>query len=602
MNSRPVRNSSILLVSGLALLASCAARAEIDYNVAVQPDQQRIVVDIAVPVVNGPVSVQIPNWMPGAYVYGNFYENVHDVTAKDGQGNTLTVTHPDNNTWTVASATNGPVHFSYWVPTNNRRFGGRNNDNSFVQISGAPTYMYVVDRKTEPCKVTFQVPQGWPVYLGLDAVSGQANTYSAPSYDVLADNPVSTGDLIVDQYTLRGKPHYVVLEGEPKTKVDRARLLHDTRFVSAAETDFFGGAPYHKYVWHFSVYDAPDGAGGLEHLASTQITLSSGEGPRAQSVLAHEFFHLWNVKRTRSKPLGPFNYLELPKTGALWWLEGVTDYYATLLPYRYGLWQRKGFYDGIIRNMNAVRSNPARLEVSPYDASYRVAEANNGRGNSNGYKISYYNLGWLCGMLLDTEIRAQTGNRHSLDDVTRALYQLCKDNKPGFEEDEIRKQCIRFGGPALGPFYDRVVMKPGELPIEEELAKAGLKIQESDQHYASVGFRPQPGFGGGAITVRDVTGPAVGKLEDGDTLVAINGQAIPEGRTAMAVLTKQIEGAQVGTPFMVKIKRGDAVSEVQIDPVDATRKVRNVVEDPLATPQQIALREGWLFNKKASVQ
>jgi predicted metalloprotease with PDZ domain len=120
-----------------------------------------------------------------------------------------------------------------------------------------------------------------------------------------------------------------------------------------------------------------------------------------------------------------------------------------------------------------VRSNPARLTVSPYQASFQVAAANNGRGNSNGFQISYYNLGWLAGMCLDIEIRQQSGGKHSLDDVAHALYDLCKDNKPGFEEDEIRKQCIRFGGPSLGAFYDKVVMSPGELPIEEQLAKVG---------------------------------------------------------------------------------------------------------------------------------
>jgi len=601
MNPRSLRLG--LLVAPFLFAASAAARAEISYLVSVQPDAQKLGVEMIVPAHAGPVSVQIPNWAPGAYVYGNFYENVHDVSASDAHGAPLQVSHPDNNTWSVNALGNGPVHFTYWVPSNNRRFGGGNSDASFTQISGPPTYMYVVNRKTEPCRVTFRTPGNARVYIGLDEARGQANTYMAPNYDTLADNPASTGNVIVDTYTLRGKTHFIVLEGAAKSKVDRQRLMHDCRFVSAAETDLLGNIPYNKYVWHFSVFDAPDGAGGLEHLSSTQITLSSGEGPRAQSVLAHEFFHLWNVKRSRPRPLGPFNYLELPKTGLLWWYEGVTDYYASLVPYRYGLWNRAQFYDQIIRNMNAVRSNPARLEISPYDASYRVAEANNGRGNSNGLRISYYNLGWLCGMLLDNEIRYQTKDRHSLDDVLRALYQECKDGRPGVAEDEIRKQCIRFGGPALGPFYDRVVMKPGELPIEEELAKVGLAIQESDEHYASVGFRAQGNFGGGGMTVRDVAGPAFGKLDEGDVIVSINGQTLDgDPRSAARVVNAQIEGAKVGTPLSLIVKRDNSNVDVTIDPVDATRKVRTVIEQTNATPAQIALRDSWLMTKKPAVE
>lgn len=594
-----------LRLSPLAVASLAAtAHAEIDYHVSVEPDQGRIEVSIAVPAGPGPVSVQIPNWMPGSYAYGNFYENIHDVAASQGKNKPLAIVHPDKNTWTTTPDRKGTVTFTYWLPTGGQRRFAQANDSSFVQVSGAATYMYVVDRKTESCKVTFDVPKGWPILVGLDAYHGALDTFTAPSYDVLADNPVSTGDVIVEQYNLRGKDHFIVLEGAAKKDIDRTRLVKDCRFVSAAETDFFGGAPYHKYVWHFIVYPSLDGGGGLEHLSSTQISLSSGEGPRAQSVLAHEFFHLWNVKRARAKVLGPFDYLTLPKTGNLWWLEGVTDYYANLLPYRYGEWDRQMFLDAIVRNLNAIKTNPARLEVSPYEASYRVDEANGGRGNSNGYRISYYNLGWLCGLCLDIEIRAQTNSKYSLDDVARALYDLCKDNKPGFEEDEIRKQCVRFGGPALGPFFDKVVMSPGELPISEQLAKAGLVMDEHDESFVDTGFTAVPGFDGQSARITAVSAPGEGKLQPGDVITAIDG--LPVGSTP-ALIAKHLQEvsarAQPGTSITLDFTRGGGQSmHAAVDPVQGTRRVRKVVEDGSASAAAIALRESWLKTKTPAVQ
>ncbi len=608
MRSRCPSFKSSACLAALAAVAVC--QAEINYHVTVNPDNKQIAVEITVPAPAGPVSVQIPNWMPGAYSYGNFYENVHDVAATDSKGATLAVTHPDNNTWTTQATGDGAVKFTYWVPIGGQRRFAQGQDAGFVQISGPATYMYVVGRKPEGCQVKFDVPSSWPIAVGLDSKGGP-NSFTAPSYDVLADNPVSTGsDILIDQYKLRGKDHYIVLEGAAKSQVDRPHLIKCCRFVSAAETDFFGGAPYHKYVWHFIVNPAADGAGGLEHLSSTQISLAAGVGPRAQSVLSHEFFHLWNVKRTRAKVLGPFDYLMLPRTGNLWWLEGVTDYYATLLPYRYGEWERPEFYDGLIRNMNAIRNNPARLEVSPYQASYKVADAAGGRGNSNGFNISYYNLGWLCGMCLDTEIRAQTNGKHSLDDVTRALYQMCKDNKPGFEEDEIRKQCIKFGGPSLGDFYDKVVMNPGELPIEAQLAKMGCKIEEKDQSYTDIGFGLGFGRGGGGGAgargprVGNVHGPATGQLEAGDVIVAINGETLPNDNPARAAAAiRDLETkATVGTPISLDITRDGQAKKVEVTPVSATRKVRSIVEDPSTSPAAIALREGWLMRKTPSEQ
>ncbi|HEY3780095.1 MAG TPA: hypothetical protein VGL56_03350 [Fimbriimonadaceae bacterium] len=595
-----------LLVPAIVAGVAGLAQAEIDYKVTVDPQNHQLQIHMLIPAEKGPVSVQMPSWMPGAYTYGNFYENVHDVIAKDVDGSATDVGHPDKNTWRVTATGKGVIDLSYTVPSNGRRFGGGAPDSGYLQISGPTAYMYVVGRKNEKCKITFEVPDKWPVVLGLDEdKGGQPNTYVAPSYDVLADAPVSTGsDIIVDKYTLRGKDHYVVLEGAAKNQVDKARLMKDCRFVSAAETDFWGSVPYHKYVWHFIVFPGADGAGGLEHLSSTQISLSSGEGPRAQSVLSHEYFHLWNVKRIRAKVLGPFDYLTLPKTGALWWLEGVTDYYAGLIPYRYGEWKRDQFFDDVTRNVTAVRSNPARLTVSPYQASYRVGDANNGRGNSNGYEISYYNLGWLAGMCLDIEIRQQTNGKHSLDDVARALYDLCKDNKPGFEEDEIRKQCIRFGGPSLGPFYDKVVMSPGELPVEEQLAKAGLKMDEHDEPMVDVGFAAAPSRQGGGVRFARIHGPADGKIMTGDVLVAMNGKSLQgmDPRGVASVIAPVIQGAAVGTPITLTVSRGGQNVDVTIDPVMSSRKVKTISDDPAATPAQIALRDGWLYTKLPSVQ
>jgi len=587
-------------IAGLAfggLIASVSAPAEIDYKVRVDADNGLLSVSMEIPAKRGPVSVQMPSWMPGSYVYGDFYQNVKDVSAVDAAGMALAVTHPDKNTWTVDATGKGPVQINYTVPARGlRRFA--DSDTSYLQISGAATYMYVVGQKKENCKVSFDVPKGWPVMLSLDPAR-EPNTFVAPSYDVLADAPVSTGSgLIILQYRLHGREHYIVLEGAARNNVDQDKILKDCQFVSEAEADFWGSAPYHRYIWHFIAFNAPDGGGGLEHLGSTQISLSTGLGPGIESVLSHEFFHLWNVKRSRPKVLGPFDYLTLPKTGLLWWYEGVTDYYACLLPYRYGEWKDEQFFKNLTRNLDAVRNNPARLEISPYQASYRVAEANEGRGNSNGYKISYYNLGWLCGLCLDIEIRSRTKNKHSLDDVAHALYDMCKDNKPGVAEDEIRKLCVRFGGPELGPFYDKVVMNPGELPINEELAKVGLRVDEWPESFADIGFSAFPSRDHPGMRVGLIHGPGDGVLESGDVLTSINGKSLTgDMRSSGMAFIGERDSAKVGTPLTLEVLRGDKTLSLSVTPVQGSRNVRRVVEDTAASPAALALRSEWLFVK-----
>jgi predicted metalloprotease with PDZ domain len=382
--------------------------------------------------------------------------------------------------------------------------------------------------------------------------------------------------------------------------IDKVKLHRITKFIADMETNFWGGAPYDHYVWHFVAFKRPDGGWGLEHLASTQIVLATGFGPGTDGVLSHEFFHAWNVKRIRSQPLGPFNYQELPQTGALWWLEGVTDYYAHTLLRRYGWTDDPRFYHVIATQVSAVRGNDQRFKISPYDSSFKVRDANNGRGNSNGLGVSYYNTGWLVGLCLDMAIREKTSNKKSLDDVAHNLFKKYGHDQPGFPEDGIRTELVNVGGPSLGDMYDQIVMKPGELPVEDALAKVGLTLNQTDEQYAKLGFRTRPNQEANGLDVLEPD--ASTGLKEGDLVVGINGQMFA-GKTMMQVFTTMlgaVNSPEVGKVIHLSIKRVGSADPVAVDvtPAAATRKVWVVAESPNATTSQMALRKSWLSPPK----
>jgi len=552
---------------------------------------------MVIPKPQGEILLQMPNWAPGSYVLANYAGNVKDLKATDEWGTALPVTSVDASTWKVG-ATNRSIIVGYSVPTTV-------GPDSVVHFSGASTYLYVVGRKAEACRLTLDRPSGWRIAVGLDPVRGTTNAFRAKDYDVLADNPVTIGDFLEDTYTVRGRPHILAIRGAARNKLNLVRTVQACRFISEMQTDFFGGAPYNRYVWHFSVFDRPDGAGGLEHLSSTQISLASGVGPRAVGVLSHEFFHLWNVKRIRSKPLGPFDYTQLPQTGALWWLEGVTDYYAHSLLRRYGWDEDQAYFANFLENLTSVRRRPARLEISPYDASLRVREANNGRGNSNGYLVSYYDTGWVLGFLLDSEILYRSKGKHSLDDVTLALWKLTKDDRHGFEEDEIRKQCVRFGGPELGEFYDRVVMKPGELPVEEQLAKLGLHIVREGQFVADLGFTGAASADARGHRVRSVTANGLGpQVKVDDVVKEINGTSLDLGSAGemTAAFTRALRQLQPRQTISLRIARqvDGAPQDVTVSGAvgEGTREVQRIAELTNASPEAQRLRQLWLARKR----
>jgi predicted metalloprotease with PDZ domain len=454
-------------------------------------------------------------------------------------------------------------------------------------MTGPHNYVYVVGRIKEQCNLKVALPDNWRIAVGLDEKNGG---WTAPDYDVLADNPITMGDFLMDTYVVKNIPHYIVLYGTGREFVDRPRLAKYCEDITRAESHFFGGdIPYKKYVWHFNVNTGMDGAGGLEHLSSTSISLAAGVGPRAVSVLSHEFFHLWNVKRIRSVPLGPFNYQELPKTGTLWWLEGVTDYYASLLLHRYGILPEKYIYEDIVSNFRGYDSHPQRNNINPHEASMRVGETNNGRGNSNGYLMSYYTMGWVAGLCLDIELRRLTNNRHTLDDVMLSLYQTSGLPKPGFEEGEIRNQFVRLGGVAMGTYYDRIVPENGGIDVREALAKIGPQIEQLDERYKDVGFE----FTGsdGAIQIRR----DAGELKRGDRIKRIGSVYLGDLNPVQAAkqAREALDAAPAGVPIALDYA-GDEEATVMVTPQLRVRTATKVTKVAGPTTEQVMLREALL--------
>ena len=581
-----------LLASVALLLFVAASQAEIRYTVTPMPEQGKLDVRMSFEAKVGPIELQMPNWSPGAYVFSAPGKNVTDFGIVGQRGTAFEIQHPADNSWKT-DAVGGTMTVEYTVPAL--------VDNGAMHFSGPSTYLYIVGRKEESCRLTVNVPPDWKIAVGLDGAGNDGKDFKARTYDVLADNPVTMGDFIEYTYTSFGRPVTIALRGQYRSNVDKDRIISVCKGITDAEGDFFGGAPFSKYVWHFAVTPASDGGGGLEHLSSTQISLARGVGPRSVRVCAHEFFHVWNVKRIRAKVLGPFDYTQLPKTGALYWLEGVTDYYASLLTFRYGLLDEEAFKGDLVNNLTAVRANEARLRVSPYDSSLRVSDTNNGLGNSNGYEISYYNLGWLVGLCLDIEIRSRTGGKKSLDDVERALWRQCKDDKPGFEEGDIRKHVVEVGGEAMGPVFDSLVMKPGEMPLETELAKVGFQLTHEDVPLVDVGFDMSPAFRSTDVRVVRVreSAKAAGLRAD-DVIVSINGTLVT-GDTGLAAMTKAnqvVATLKAGQSATVRVRRGGQEQNLIVTPVMSKRTTWHLTDVANGDRDMLSLRNGWYYAGK----
>lgn len=461
-----------LAVIALAFTAQMAFSA--DYTFTPGTDSGRVVIKLKKK--EQAKEFRMPAWLPGDYQifdYGKVIENVvfslKDQTVPSEQ------VDGQPNLWKIPK---GADMVSYTVKPSRGNFSPNLQiRGDLVFINGGGVFGYFAEHQAEAHNLKLELTPGQE---GYSALAGRQDKFTAPDYDVLIDSPIVMGpsrSIRVAEKMVHGKAHRVLVFGD-NANADVDGLLKVGS--SAAEQAFllFGELPYERYTFFF---DIGGPGGGLEHMDATRIGLgrnSSAAG--AVGIIFHEYFHAFNVKRIRSKPLGPFDYTKPAVTGALWWLEGVTDYYADVLATRAGYQQPLEGFNGVFRSaMNA--SSGKYLEVSADAASKRVWET---RGSFGFGGVSYYARGHALGFYLDMAIRTSTNNAKSLDDVMRRLYRECKDG-PGFGEERLRQLVVSVGGESLGPVYDRAVKEATALDFTPFFTHFG--VQMSDNAITSIG-------------------------------------------------------------------------------------------------------------------
>ena len=475
-----VRKPLLLAALALSSLAQAA-----DYTVQPLPEshQAKVTVSVAAP----SKEFHMPAWAPGDYQifdYGNqvtllhFYKSGLEVTATKGT---------DPNLWTIEQ---GADTVEYLVAESRANFGPNLRVNEDEMFVNGPGVLGWFDGHTkEEQRLRLSQPTGCQIAVALpkatDALHLQDSAlYLAKDYDHLIDSPfVVSKNLRVKDFLAEGQIHHVAAYNQ-SLNVDLDAYAQVAAKVVEQAKALFGELPYKEY-WFLLDFGGP--GGGLEHRDCAKIGLRpTATAQQSVGILFHEYFHCYNVKRIRAKPLGPFDYTKPAVTGALWWLEGVTDYYADVLAERAGIDSREEFLQQMSGSFNSIARNASSLRVSADECSRRVWET---RGSNGFGGMSYYTKGKVVGFALDLAIRAQSKNAHSLDDVIRDLYQECK-GPSGFEESRIRELCVKYGGSSLGGFYDACVMQPGRIAIEPVLAANGFMNAATSPNLLAVADDP----------------------------------------------------------------------------------------------------------------
>jgi predicted metalloprotease with PDZ domain len=540
-----------------------------------------------IPDVSGEVSVQMPAWN-ALYQIRDFSAHLRDVEAFAG-ANPAELEKLDKQTWRITGSGTITVRYStYWDEPG--PFATQlNSEHAF--INPGMILMYVPTRRGEQVKLDLnEIPDAWSVAAALaDESTDGPNMieFRAPSYDATADAPVEAGKF--ERFDLPGMnpPVSVVVHGD---KWHKKEMEEELRRICAYELRLMEGAPYEHYTFILHLGEAAAGAGGgMEHANSTAISLRSEE--QLPNTAAHEFFHLWNVKRIRPATLDPVDYTKEQYTRALWFAEGVTSAYAAYTLVRSQLWSKDQFYFDLSQQISELEGRPANRWQSAEESSLDAWLEKYPLYNRPQGSVSYYAKGQVLGVLLDILIRDRTNNEKSLDDVLRAMNnEFAKQNKLYRDSLDIRLTAERVAGGSFEDFFSKYVSHAEPLPYSQVLPLTGLDLRTAQRK------RPVLGF----VVERDATGEVIASnvdpestaaqagLRSGDVILSWNGAEPPRNAD------RWVYSQKAGAPVRLRIRRDDHEMSIDFRIGEVTESFYQVVEDPRADAKAKRIREGIL--------
>jgi len=548
-----------------------------------QPGSHLVRVTMTIPDAAAGTAIQFPAWN-ALYQIRDFVRGVQEIEAQcDGQP--LGLIRVDLHTWRTGEGACKHLEVRYAVYANEESVFASvlSEEHSFLNF--ATLLFYLPQERDRAVRVRFTLPRKWKLATLLE--EGPApGEFSASNYDHLADSPVEAGEFQEYTYQQGGATYRVVVHADP-ADYSAARLLTSLQRITATETALMRDVPFSRYTFilHFP---RQGGGGGMEHLNGTAVSISATElrdnWAALEATLAHEFFHLWNVKRIRPQSLEPVDYIHGNDTADLWFSEGVTSTYAELCLLRAGLISREAFYERLAGEIQRLQERPARLYLSAQEAGREAWLEKYPDYLRPQRSISYYNKGELLGFMLDLAIRHASDNAHSLDDVMRRLNDDAQGGRL-FTADRLQT-IISTVAPAfsnLSQFFTDYVAGTRELDYDTYLGFAGLRLVRTSTRKPALGFVAVRGFDGPTYveSVEPGSPAEKGGVQRGDILLGVS------PRELLARL-------KPGQKIQLRVRRESHELRIEFVPEIRSQTTYRVEEMKQATAEQLRLRQGWL--------
>jgi predicted metalloprotease with PDZ domain len=595
---KPATRARFVFLAGLIALLAIEAKAQV--SLSSRPVPVRYVISLAgapqhlvrvkLFLASGAPEhdLQLPVWN-ALYQIRDFAQYVNWVHARDSGGYALAVGKVDKSRWHV-DGVRGGAEIEYEISADRSGpFGAQLNEHhAFFNL--AEILMYPVDARDSPMQVRFtDIPSGWRIATALAASSEQ---FSAENYDRLVDSPVEISAFQEADFD-EGGGHYRVVVDADTTVYDMQATVSTLRSLVAAATSWMKDRPYPTYLF---VYHFPRGSsgGGMEHANSTAIDISAErlvESPSSLGDLsAHEFFHLWNVKRIRPQSLEPVDYTKENYTRALWFSEGVTTTAGNIIRMRAGRLDEGRDLKGLAAEIGELENRPAHLTQSVEESSLDAWLEKYDDYRLPTRSISYYNKGYLLGVLLDLQIRETSRDSASLRDVFLLMNQNARQGQFFSDSAGVRQAAELVSHADLGWFFQKYVAGTEEIPWDKFFLGVGLRLVRQVVSVAEPGFTAVRNFDAAPVVASVLGGSEAERvgLAVGDNILAINGYA------AGADFERRLAELRPGDMLRLRLHSSRGARELQWKLAQREQLAFELKDVDNITPQQRARRTAWL--------
>ena len=615
--------SLLLLATSVAVLAQDQP-LRINYRLAMShPSSHLFEVSIKVDIPGeakiDSLDFQMPKWSPGRYAVFDFAKNVQEFAIKETPPPDARCEHGerqlsrvDTDTWRVFMCKANSVTVTYKVFANDLSGTFSELDSRHANFNGGCVFMYVVNHKQDPVTLAIDPPKDWRITNGRMDRADQRE-WQFPNWDILIDTPTEVApEWTEDDFKVDGKNYHVVVHSLGPEGGKRRALVSDIEKIVKAETAMWGPPEFDSYTFliHFAADDHSND--GMEHLTSTQVIMpgrlaDAGMYEEALDAIAHEFFHVWNVKRLRPIELGPWDFTRPANTRGLWIAEGITNYYGHLMQRRAGLWNDAKLWTTLGQQITEVENSPGSRLMSAEESSLSAPFIDDAphaqQTNLANTSISYYPKGEVLGLVLDLLIRGKTNGKASLDEVMRRMYEEFYVKSPnatyylrgrGYRVEDFEHMVSEVAGADMGDFFKRYVRGVESPPYEEAFAQVGLRFVHEPRLPVSVGISADESDPNNfkVAHVRPGSAASDAGLEIGDTINTFGGMKLTPGN-----LLKVLSRYKPGDRVVLSGQRGRRAIQITIV-LGAPQVLDYRIEEIADAPAQAkALRAAWLNGK-----